>query len=104
MLQVTSMELEGSILPVDIIAYDLDGQQGLYVPYAPEMNALKEIASGMGNSTGTNIMLTSSPGQQLTADLSKGLVQGTSGYFSKKMNTPKITLKAGHQLFLVPKK
>lgn len=104
MLQVTSMELEGSILPVDIIAYDLDGQQGLYVPYAPEMNALKEIASGMGTSTGTNIMLTSSPGQQLTADLSKGLIQGTSGYFSKKMNTPKITLKAGHQLFLVPKK
>ena len=104
MLQVTSMELEGSILPIDIIAYDLDGQQGLNVPYAPEMNALKEIASGMGTSTGTNIMLTSSPGQQLTADLSKGLIQGTSGYFSKKMNTPKITLKAGHQLFLVPKK
>lgn len=104
MLQVTSMELEGSIFPVDIISYDLDGQQGLYVPYAPEMNALKEIASGMGTSTGTNIMLTSSPGQQLTSDLSKGLIQGTSGYFSKKMNTPKITLKAGHQLFLVPKK
>lgn len=105
MLQVISIELEGSILPVDITAYDLDGQQGLYIPYAPEeMSALKEIASGMGTSTGTNIMLTSSPGQQLTADLSKGLIQGTSGYFSKKMNTPKITLKAGHQLFLVPKK
>jgi hypothetical protein len=48
-------------------------------------------------------MLTQSAGQQMAADLSRGVVQGISGYFSKKVRTPKVTLKAGHQLFLVPK-
>ncbi len=102
-LAVNSVEWQGSIFPVDITIYDLDGQRGLYLPYSPEVSALKEFASGMGNSAGTNITLTSSAGQQLAADLTKGVVQGVSGYFSKKTKVPKITLKAGHELLLVPK-
>ena len=102
-LKVTSIELEGNILPVDITIYDLDGQQGLYVPYSPEMNALTEMAGNMSQTSGTNLMLTNSAGQQIAADLSRGVVQGISGYFSKKVKTPKVTLKAGHQVFLVSK-
>lgn len=104
LLLITSMEIEGAIIPVDVFGYDLDGQLGLNIPHSQEMNALTSIASNMGNTAGTNIMLTSSAGQQAAADLSRGVIQGTSGYFSKKMSTPKITLKAGHQLFLVSKK
>lgn len=103
-LKVTSIELEGNIIPVDITIYDLDGQQGLYVPYSPEMNALTEMAGNMSQQSGTSLMLTQSAGQQVAADLSRGVVQGISGYFSKKVKTPKVTLKAGHQLFLVSKK
>lgn len=103
-LKVTSVELEGNIIPVDITIYDLDGQQGLYVPYSPEMNALTEMAGNMSQTSGTSLMLTQSAGQQIAADLSRGVVQGISGYFSKKVKTPKVTLKAGHQVFLVSKK
>ncbi|MFH7000535.1 conjugative transposon protein TraM [Flavobacterium bizetiae] len=103
-LKVTSIELDGNIIPVDITIYDLDGQQGLYVPYSPEMNALTEMAGNMSQQSGTSLMLTQSAGQQVAADLSRGVVQGISGYFSKKVKTPKVTLKAGHQLFLVSKK
>jgi conjugative transposon TraM protein len=103
-LKVTSIELEGNIIPVDITIYDLDGQQGLYVPYSPEMNALTEMAGNMSQTSGSSIMLTQSAGQQVAADLSRGVVQGISGYFSKKVKTPKVTLKAGHQVFLVSKK
>jgi conjugative transposon TraM protein len=103
-LQVISMELEGNIIPVDISVYDLDGQQGLYVPYSSEMSALTEMAANMGSTAGTNLMLSSSAGQQIAADMSKGVIQGVSSYFSKKVKTPKITLKADHQLFLVSKK
>lgn len=102
-LKITSIELEGSIIPVDITIYDLDGQQGLYVPYSPEMNALTEMAGNMSQTSGTSIMLTQSAGQQTAADLSRGVVQGISGYFAKKIKTPKVTLKAGHQVFLVSK-
>jgi len=102
-LKVTSLEYEGNIIPVDITVYDLDGQQGLYVPYSPEMNAITEIASNMSQTSGTSLMMTRSAGQQIAGDLSRGVVQGVSGYFSKKVKTPKVTVKAGHQVFLVSK-
>ncbi|CAI9685577.1 conjugative transposon protein TraM [Elizabethkingia anophelis] len=103
-LKITNIELEGNIIPVDITIYDLDGQQGLYVPYSPEMNALTEMAGNMSQTGGTSVMLTQNAGQQVAADLSRGVVQGISGYFAKKVRTPKVTLKAGHQVFLVSKK
>ncbi|EEI94359.1 conjugative transposon TraM protein [Sphingobacterium spiritivorum ATCC 33300] len=103
-LKVTSVELEGNIIPVDITIYDLDGQQGLYAPYSPEMNALTEMAGNMSQTGGTSVMLTQNAGQQVAADLSRGVVQGISGYFAKKVRTPKVTLKAGYQVFLVSKK
>jgi hypothetical protein len=43
--------------------------------------------------------MNASTGQQVAADLSRGVVQGISGYFAKKVRTPKVTLKAGHQVF-----
>lgn len=103
-LKINSVELEGNIIPVDITIYDLDGQKGLNVPYSPEMNALTEMAGNMSQSSGSSIMMTQSAGQQVAADLSRGVVQGISGYFAKKVRTPKVTLKAGHQVFLVSKK
>lgn len=103
-LKITSIELEGNIIPVDITIYDLDGQQGLHVPYSPEMNALTEMAGNMSQQSGTSLMLTQNAGQQVAADLGRGVVQGISGYFAKKVRTPKVTLKAGHQVFLVSKK
>ncbi|MGV3766789.1 MAG: conjugative transposon protein TraM [Chitinophagaceae bacterium] len=103
-LQLTSVETEGRIVPVAAMAYDLDGQQGLYIPYSPEMNALTEMAAGMGQSSGTSLMMTRSAGQQVAGDLSRGLIQGISGYFSRKARAIKVTVKAGHQLWLVPEK
>jgi len=102
-LKITSIEWEGNIIPVDITIYDLDGQQGLYVPYSPEINALTEMAANMSQTSGTSIMMTQNAGQQVAADLSRGVVQGISSYFAKKIRTPKVTLKAGHQVFLVSK-
>lgn len=103
-LKVTSIELEGNIIPVEITIYDIDGQQGLYVPYSPEHNAVTDIVANMGNATGSSFSMNSSTGQQIGSDLSKSAVQGISGYFAKKIRTPKVALKAGHQVFLVSKK
>jgi len=102
-MKVSSIELNGNIIPVDITIYDLDGQQGLFVPYSPEVNALTEMASNMAQASGTSLMMTQSAGQQLAADLSRGVVQGVSGYFAKKIRTPKVALKAGHLVFLISK-
>lgn len=103
-LKINSIELEGNILPVDLTIYDLDGQQGLYIPYSSEMNAASEMAANMSQTSGSSLMLTQSAGQQVAADLSRGVIQGISGYFSKKARTPKVTLKDGSLVFLVSKK
>ena len=102
-LKISSLAINGTILPVDITVFGLDGQQGLLVPYSPEMSALTEMAANMGQASGSSIIMTNSAGQQIAGDLSRGLVQGVSGYFSKKIKIPKITLKAGYQMFLVSK-
>mgnify|MGYP003645144571 CR=1 FL=1 len=103
-LKISSIELEGNILPIELTIYGWDGQQGLAVPYSPERTAMTDMAANMGQTSGSSIMLSTSAGQQIAGDLSRGLVQGVSNYFSKKIKTPKVTLKAGLQVLLVSKK
>lgn len=103
-LKISSIEYKGSIEPVEINIYDNDGQLGLNIPYSPEQSALTDIVSNMGQSSGTSVMLTSSAGQQVASDLSRGVVRGLSGYFQKKVRSPKVMVKAGHQVYLLSKK
>ena len=103
-LKIVSIEAEGTIIPVEIIVYDLDGQQGLAAPVSGQVSALRDIAGNMGQSAGTNMMLTRSAGQQIAADVSRGVVQGVSGYFSKSVKAPKVQLRAGYKVLLVSKK
>ncbi|SFZ93158.1 conjugative transposon protein TraM [Chryseobacterium limigenitum] len=103
-LKISSIEYRGSIYPVEINVHDNDGQLGLYVPYSPEQNAVTDIVGSMGQTSGTNIMMTQSAGQQIAADLSRGVVQGLSGYFQKRVRQQKVKVKAGHLVLLVPKK
>lgn len=103
-LKISSIELNESIIPIELNVYDLDGQQGLSISDSQEISAVKEMAANMSQNSGASIMMTQSAGQQLASDLSRGVVQGVSGYFSKKIKTPKVTLKAGLQVLLVAKK
>lgn len=103
-LKISTIEYKGNIQQVEINIHDNDGQLGLNIPYSPEQNAVNEILGNMGQTSGTNIMMTQSAGQQIAADLTKGVVKGVSGYFQKKVRLPKVTVKAGHQVFLVSKK
>lgn len=86
-LKVSSIEYGGNIYPVEINVYDNDGQPGLNVPYSPEQNAVNDMVANMSQTSGTNIMMTQSAGQQIAADLSRGVVQGVSGYFQKKSDS-----------------
>lgn len=101
---ITSMEHGGTIVPVELTVYDTDGQQGIFIPGSMEINAAKEIAANMGSSLGTSVSITNqSAGEQLTTELGKGLIQGTSQYVSKKISVVKVSLKAGYQVMLLSK-
>lgn len=100
---ITSLEYQAEIIPVEMTVYDADGQRGIYIPGSMEMNAVKEIAANMGNTVGTSFTMNQSTGQQITSDLTKGLMQGASQYMTKKIRQVKVKLKSGYKLYLLPK-
>ena len=100
---ITSIEYQGRIYATEISVYDVDGQRGIAIPPAMEVNALREIGANAGSSMGTSITFSQSAGEQIAADVGRGVIQGTSQYISRKMRVVKVHLKAGHQVFLLPK-
>lgn len=102
-IQISSIEYQGTIIPVEMSTYDSDGQRGIYIPGSLEMNTAKEIMANMGNSVGTSFTMTESTGAQLTSDLTKGAIQGLSAYMQKKIKQVKVTLKSGYKVMLMPK-
>ena len=100
---INSLEHEGNIIPVQLVAYDTDGQQGLFIPGSTDVNAVKEITAAMGRDAGTSINISqgTTAGQQLAADVGRSFIQGTSQFVSKKIRSSKVSLKAGHRLLLM---
>ena len=99
-IEITSLEYDGTIIPVEVAVYDTDGQPGIFIPNSMEMNAVREVAANMGGSLGSSINISTNAGAQLASDLGKGLIQGTSQYIAKKMRTMKVHLKAGYRVML----
>lgn len=102
-LIVSSIKIEETIIDTELIGYDNYGQRGLEVLDLQEISASKEIIANMGQTAGTSISMNRSASDQIAGDLTKGLIQGVSGYFSKKVKALRVTLKQGQELFLVPK-
>lgn len=97
---INAVEYKGAVIPVELEVYDADGQQGILIPNSMEYDAVREIAANMGTSMNSSINISTDAGAQIASDLGKGVIQGVSGYISKKMRQVKVTLKAGHKLLL----
>ena len=97
-VSVNSIESGGNILPVELAAYDMDGQAGLFVPNT------KEAAANTGSGFGTSISFARSASQQLVMDVTRGVLSGGSQYLATKMREVKVAVKANYQLLLISKK
>ena len=100
---VPSIEYAGNIIPVELAVFDTDGQKGLSVPSSMEQEAFNEAMANIGSGLGTSISFARSAGQQVAMDVTRGLLQGTSGYLAKKFRTVKVKLKAGYKVMLYAK-
>jgi conjugative transposon TraM protein len=103
-ITVNSLECRGTIIPVELTAYDYDGQHGIFIPNLQEVTAAKEVLANMGSSAGTSISLSSDAGEQFVADMGRNLVQGVSQFTSKKLREVKVRLKTGYKVFLLSEK
>lgn len=102
-ITVSSIEHAGNIIPVELKVYDTDGQPGICIPTSLEREAMNEAMANIGTGLGSSISFAQSSGQQITMDVTRGLMQGASGYLGKKFRTVKVHLKAGHQVLLYTK-
>ncbi|QUT77181.1 Conjugative transposon protein TraM [Bacteroides salyersiae] len=100
---VSSIEYAGNIIPVELAVFDTDGQKGLSVPSSMEQEAFNEAMANIGSGLGTSISFAQGAGQQVAMDVTRGLLQGTSGYLAKKFRTVKVKLKAGYKVMLYAK-
>lgn len=103
-IRITSLEHQGTIIPVELEVYDSDGQAGIFIPGSMEIDAAKEIGANMGSSLGSSINISTDAGAQLASDLGRGTIQGISQYISKRMRTIKVHLKSGYKVLLYQNK
>ena len=103
-LIVKSIEQLGRILPIKLSAYDMDGQEGVYIPELENMSALKEMGANIGGTMGTSFTFASSAKDQLISEATRGVMQGASQLLQKKLRTIKVTIKGGYKLYLMPSK
>lgn len=101
-LSISSIHHNGTIIPVELSVYDLDGIEGIAARGTEELNAIKEVAADMGSGMGSSITITDDAGAQLLSDMGRSVIQGTSQYISQKMRTVRITLKSDYKVLLQP--
>ena len=101
-ITIQAVQYEGSVIPIELQVYDLDGGAGISVPASEEISAVKEIAANAGSGLGSSITITDDAGTQLLSDLGRSVIQGTAQYIGQKMRQVKVTLKAGYRVLLLP--
>lgn len=102
-INISSLEYEGNIIPVELVVYDSDGQKGLSVPSSLEMQALNEGMANIGAGLGSSFTVNQNAGAAIVSDLTRGVLQGGSQYLSKKIRTVKVNLKANYKVMLYTK-
>lgn len=102
-LKVTSIEYRERIIGVDLSAFDLNGQEGLYVPLSTEAIGLKALGEGLAETATGGISIQQSGKDQILANVSNGLIRSGGNYLRSKASEVKIKIKAGYQLYLYDK-
>jgi conjugative transposon TraM protein len=97
-LTVTSILLEGKILPVKLQAYDLDGMAGLYVP----SSAFREFTKDLGSSSVQGVTLDGGSGNnQFIMSTAGKFFQSTSSAIADLIRKNKAKLKYNSYLYLI---
>jgi conjugative transposon TraM protein len=94
-ISITSIRFQNSILPVSLEVYDMDGQQGIYVPGSINRTVAKESANNAVSGIGTATVEPSIGAQAASAG-----IEAAKTLFTKKVKLIKLTIKAGYKVLL----
>lgn len=94
-IKITSIRYENSILPVALNVYDMDGQEGIYIPGSINRTVAKESANNAMSG-----MSTTTVDPSLEAQAASVGIEAAKTLFSKKIKLIKMTVKAGYKVLL----
>jgi conjugative transposon TraM protein len=94
-IRFCSIRLAGSIFPVSLAAYDLDGLAGIFIPGSITRDAVKQSGNEAINSLGLASLDPSVGAQAASAG-----IQTAKTLLGHKVKLVKITVRAGYQLLL----
>lgn len=94
-IAINSIRFQNSILPVSLDVYDMDGQQGIYVPGSINRTVTKESANNAVSGIGaTNV------DNSVGAEAASAGIEVAKTIFSKKVKLIKLTVRAGYKVLL----
>lgn len=94
-IAVTSIRFQNSILPVSLNVYDMDGQEGIYVPGSINRTVAKESANNAIGGMNTMSIDPSLGAQAVTAGIAAAKTLA-----SKKIKLVKMAIEAGYKVLL----
>lgn len=102
---ISAIRIDNNLVPVQMLAFDIDGTQGLYIPNLMDKNLLaRELAEAGTRPMQGSIWSQGSFGQQIGTQLAtesaRSLMQGASQYARRKMNQVKVTIKPNYKVLL----
>jgi conjugative transposon TraM protein len=94
-ISISSIRFENSILPVALDVYDMDGQEGIYIPGSINQTVAKESANNaMSGMNATTI------DPSIGAQAASAGIEAAKSLFSKKIRLVKMTVRAGYKVLL----
>lgn len=94
-IAISSIRYENSILPVSLNVYDIDGQEGIYVPGSINRSVAKQSATNA-----ISDLSIASIDQSIGAQAASAGIDAAKSLFSKKVKLIKMTIRSGYKVFL----
>ena len=94
-ISITSIRVKNSILPVSLDVYDMDGQEGIFVPGSINRTVAKESANSAINGVNANTIDPSIGAQAASAG-----IDAAKTLFTKKVKLVRLTIKTGYKVLL----
>ncbi len=94
-IEVTSIRFQSSILPVTLNVYDMDGQEGIYIPGSINRTVAKESANNAIGEMGATTIDPSIGAQAVSAG-----IEAAKTLAGKKIKLIKMTVRAGYKVLL----
>ena len=94
-IEVNSIRIQNSILHVSLQVYDMDGQEGIYIPGSINRTVAKESAN---NAVGGMNSTTIDP--SIGAQAASAGIEAAKSLFNKKVKLVKMTVRAGYKVLL----